>query len=199
MSFRDHTWMVLNFGLTPNTMSHKSKRTPEESNPRNTEESDFWRGGAEREESLNSFLTSTSASQLFSPAVAPLKRSARTTPHPAASTCCSSSTSSFHILLCRAASSERSAIFTARTSGSGETAWMTPITMTYFPEEINTDSSSSRWQIVPWQVNKANRRDFFSPSDTDLFGEGGLFGSFKYISSFGNMNGFYAVGWSTLT
>ena len=50
-----------------------------------------------------------------------------------ASTCCRSSTSSFHIRLWSAASSERSAIFTARMTGSGETAWMTPITMTYLP------------------------------------------------------------------
>lgn len=50
-----------------------------------------------------------------------------------ASTCCRSSTSSLHILLWIAASSERSAIFTARMTGSGEMAWMTPITMTYLP------------------------------------------------------------------
>lgn len=48
-------------------------------------------------------------------------------------TCCRSSTSSFHIRLWSAASSERSAIFTARMTGSGERAWMTPITMTYLP------------------------------------------------------------------
>lgn len=51
------------------------------------------------------------------------------------SICCRSSTSSFHIRLWSAASSERSAIFTARMTGSGETAWMTPITMTYLPVE----------------------------------------------------------------
>lgn len=49
---------------------------------------------------------------------------------------CRSSTSSFHIFLWSAASAERSAIFTARMTGSGETAWMTPITMTYLPVTI---------------------------------------------------------------
>lgn len=76
-----------------------------------------------------------------------------------ASTCCRSSTSSFHIRLWSAASSERSAIFTARMTGSGETAWMTPITMTYLPVttgaggqlftdngEKNGDSVFLRWR-----------------------------------------------------
>ena len=47
--------------------------------------------------------------------------------------CCKSSTSNFHIFRWMAASFVRSAIFTARITGSGEVAWRTPITITYLP------------------------------------------------------------------